>query len=102
MRASELLQKKRTGVLEIFKQYEKFGIHNPRVFGSIATRTDTEKSDIDFIVDIDKIKDFSYFKLGGLFMDLKDFLGVEIDLVMSHCLKDDDIGTRILKEARKF
>lgn len=49
------------------------------VFGSYARDEMTEESDIDILIDIDSTA--SYFDLGGLYMDLKDALKRDIDLV---------------------
>lgn len=96
----EILESKKAGVLEIAKKYEKIGFTNLRVFGSCVYKEDTKDSDIDFLVDVDKTKSLSYFDLCGFSRELQDFLGLNVDLVMSHTLKEH-CKDRILKEAKK-
>ena len=57
----------------------KHGVNKVYVFGSYAKGTADENSDIDFLVDSGKIED--YFALGEFYMDLKDALNKEIDIV---------------------
>ena len=41
----------------------------------------TEESDVDILFEPDMSQRFSLFTLGGMYMDLRDLLGREIDLV---------------------
>ena len=50
-----------------------------RVFGSIATGSDTEDSDVDLIVHF--AADASLYDQVGLVEDLRDLLGVEVDVL---------------------
>lgn len=85
MLPSDVLRRNRGEVAAIMRRYEPLGIRNLRVFGSVARERDTEESDIDFLVDAEKV---SYFTLGGLQSELEDLLGVRIDLVPSDTLKE--------------
>lgn len=89
----ELLRTKREEILEIAKKY---GAYNVRVFGSVARGDADEKSDIDFLVDMEKGR--SLFDLGGLLMDLEDLLGCPVDVVTEKGLRER-IRARVLKEA---
>lgn len=58
------------------------------LFGSVARGEENEKSDIDilFVPDRSK-KPFTLFTMGGMYMDLRQLLGREIDLVEDGSLR---------------
>lgn len=97
MRASQLLDRHRQALREIGERYKSKGITNFRVFGSVATGTDTEHSDIDFLVDAEN--HVSLLTIGGLYSELEEILNRKIDLVISdeipHFFRE-----KILNEAR--
>jgi predicted nucleotidyltransferase len=97
MKLSQLLQEKRQDILAIAA---KHGAFNVRVFGSVARGEETEKSDIDFLVDYD-LKQVSPWFPGGLLMNLQDLLGCKVDIVtengLSHLIKE-----KVLKEAKSL
>ena len=64
----------------------KHGAFNVRVFGSVAKGNADEKSDVDFLVDLEKGR--SLFDLGGLLMDLQDLLGRNVDVVTAQGLRE--------------
>ena len=51
------------------------------LFGSYARGEEREDSDVDILFVPDMSQNFSLFTLGGMYMDLKDLLGCEVDLV---------------------
>jgi len=51
------------------------------LFGSYARGEEREDSDVDILFVPDMTQNFSLFTLGGMYMDLKDLLGREVDLV---------------------
>ena len=51
------------------------------LFGSFARGEEREDSDVDILFVPDMSQRFSLFTLGGMYMDLKDMLGREVDLV---------------------
>ena len=51
------------------------------LFGSYSRGEQTENSDVDILFEPDMSEHFSLFTLGGMYMDLKDLLGREVDLV---------------------
>ena len=57
---------------------KKYPIRKAYLFGSYARGEATEKSDVDIRIEGD-IK--SFFTLGGIYSDLEDALGMEIDLL---------------------
>ena len=89
----ELLQTKREDILRIAAKY---GASNVRVFGSVARGEADEKSDIDFLVNMESGR--SLFDLGGLLADLEDLLGCNVDVVTEDGLRDR-IRNRVLNEA---
>jgi uncharacterized protein len=97
MKLSQLLQEKRQDILAIAA---KHGAFNVRVFGSVARGEETEKSDVDFLVDYD-LKQISPWFPGGLLMDLQDLLGCKVDIVtekvLSHFIKE-----QVLSEAKSL
>ncbi len=81
---------------EILKVAESHGARNVRIFGSVARGQADEKSDIDFLVDLDPGR--SLFDLGGILHHLQALLNHSVDVVPADCLKKR-IRERILKEA---
>ena len=57
-------------------------------FGSFARGEETPQSDVDILIVPDRSgKPFTLFTLGGMYMDLKELLGREIDLVEEGSLR---------------
>ena len=83
--------------LEIQKGYlkEKYKIKEIGIFGSYVRGEQSEKSDLDILVDFDDVP--SLFDLVELQDYLSDQLGVKVDLVMKSGLKPR-IGRHILEE----
>ena len=55
------------------------------VFGSYARGEEREDSDIDLLVELDE-KQRIGMKFFGMYVDLKELLGKEVDLVVDGCL----------------
>ena len=51
------------------------------LFGSYSRGEQREGSDIDILILPDKSQHFSLFTLSGMYEDLKDLLGCEVDLI---------------------
>ena len=51
------------------------------LFGSFARGEQREDSDIDILILPDKSQHFSLFTLSGIYEDLKELLGCEVDLI---------------------
>jgi predicted nucleotidyltransferase/DNA-binding XRE family transcriptional regulator len=64
---------------------ERRGAGNVRVFGSVARGEDHDTSDIDLLVDLDPA--VGLVGLAGLTRELKDLLGVDVDVVPASSLK---------------
>ena len=74
---------------------QKFGVRQLSLFGSFARGENTETSDLDFIVDFEKVSFDSYMDLKFY---LEKLLGTPVDLVLIHTLKER-LRSIILKEA---
>jgi len=90
---SSLLRTKRSQILAITRRY---GATRVRVFGSAARGTADGQSDIDFLVDLAPNR--SLFDLGGMLYDLRQLLGVEVDVVTEKGLRQR-IRAQVLSEA---
>jgi predicted nucleotidyltransferase len=60
----------------------KHGAYHVRVFGSVARGDNTSSSDIDFLVTFQP--NASIFDQVGLWLDLQELLGCEVDLLTDH------------------
>ena len=81
---------------EIIKVAAQHGARNGRLFGSVVRGEADERSDVDFLVDMESGR--SLLDLGGLLMDLKDVLGRDVDVVTEKGL-NPRIRDRVLREA---
>ena len=93
MNIAELLEAKKGEILRIAA---KHGARNVRVFGSVVRGEARPDSDVDFLVDMEPGR--TLLDLGGLLMDLRDLLGLNVDVVTEDGLKPR-IRERVLKEA---
>lgn len=57
------------------------------LFGSCSRGEDRPDSDVDILVSFTKDSNVTLFTMGGIYMDLKNLLGREIDLVEEGTLK---------------
>ena len=93
MRPSEALQLHRERVRAITRAHR---VTNPRVFGSTALQDDTDRSDLDLLVEA--TADTTLFDLAALALELEHELGCDVDVVTS-----DDLPAafraRVLAEA---
>jgi uncharacterized protein len=80
----------------ILKLAENHGAYNVRVFGSVVRGEATPESDVDFLVSV-KPKT-SIFELVGLWQDLQDLLGREVNLSTDEGLRDH-MKSNILHDA---
>ncbi len=63
----------------------RYGVDKVYLFGSYARGDADENSDIDLCIDASALK--GMFALGGLYADLEDALGKELDLLTEKSLK---------------
>lgn len=81
---------------EILAVAARHGASNVRVFGSVVRGEADERSDLDFLVDLEKGR--SLFDLGALLMDLREALGREVDVVTVNGLRER-VRPRVFVEA---
>ena len=89
-----LLQKKRKDVMALAVRR---GAKNVRVFGSVVRSEAGPKSDIDLLVKMEEGR--SLLDLSALISDLRELLGVKVDVVSEDGLYRL-LRRRILKEAK--
>ncbi len=64
---------------EIIAVAQKYGASDIRIFGSVARGDATEESDLDLVVQFESGR--SLFDHGGLLMDLRELLGMKVDVI---------------------
>lgn len=89
-----LLKEKRAAILDIAQRH---GARNVRIFGSVARGDFDEKSDLDFLVEMEPGR--SLFDHASLLLDLEKLLGCKVDVVSEKGIKTR-IRERVLREAR--
>jgi len=90
---AEIIGDKRDQIRELARKY---GADQVRVFGSVARGEARPDSDVDLLVRFPS--DRSIFDLVGLWLDLTDLLGREVDLSTDESLKDY-VRPQALKDA---
>lgn len=98
MSLSKLLTEKREQILRIA---EKYGARNVRVFGSVARGDYDEKSDVDFLLQLDStnLKGLRYFSvLEQMREEFEAILDRKVDVVDEFGLQNP-LPERVLKEA---
>ena len=93
MELNRLLSEKRDEILRIGRKY---GARNFRIFGSVVRGESDEKSDLDFLVEMEPGS--SLLDLGGLQYELEKLLKCRVDVVTERGLKAR-IRERVLREA---
>lgn len=89
-----LLIEKRTEILETARRH---GARNVRIFGSVARGEADEKSDLDFLVEMEPGR--SLLDHAALLLDLEELLGCKVDVLSEKGIKSR-IRERVLREAR--
>ena len=78
----EMIQQK------IAEYFETQPVLKAWIFGSFARGEETPQSDVDILFVPDRSgKPFTLFTMGGMYMDLKELLGREVDLVVDGSLR---------------
>lgn len=93
MGIEDLLREKRDEILRIATRH---GASNVRVFGSVARGEASIRSDIDFLVELERGR--SLLDHAALMIDLEDLLGRRVDVATERGLKPQT-RERILQEA---
>jgi predicted nucleotidyltransferase len=84
MRPSISLENNRSRVREVL---QRFGMTNPRVFGSAARGEDTDKSDLDILVDAPP--GTSLYDLAAVEVELEAILGCKVEVLTKGFLASD-------------
>ena len=83
MKPSEALQQHRAAIRGVVEAHRAC---NARVFGSVATGTDTAESDLDIL--IDPTPETTLFDIGAIRHELRKLLGVPVDVLTPKALPD--------------
>lgn len=83
MLTREDIRSRREAILEVARRY---GASNVRIFGSVARGDATENSDLDLIVRFEPGR--SLLDHGGLIMDLRELLGVNVDVIDEEAMRE--------------
>ena len=83
MRPSEALKLHRARIREIALSHR---VKNIRVFGSALEGKDKEASDLDLLVE--PIEETTLFDIGAIRYELKELLGIPIDVLTPKALPD--------------
>ena len=94
MRPSVALQIHRDAIREIALRHR---VKNVRVFGSVLHGDDTDDSDLDLLVD--PTPETTLFDIGAIRYELKELLGVAVDVLTPRALPDKFRDT-VLQEAQ--
>lgn len=93
MKPSEALEAHRAAIREIAARHR---VLNVRVFGSVLSRTDTEGSDLDLLVD--PTEETTLFDIAAIQEEAENLLGVAVDVLTPKALPDK-FRARVLTEA---
>ncbi len=93
MRPSTALQTHREAIRAIALRHR---VTNVRVFGSVVHGDDTEDSDLDILVE--PTSDTTMMDIGAIRYELKELLGITVDVLTPRALPDHFRGT-VLREA---
>ncbi len=80
---------------EIIRLAGTYGASHIRIFGSVAHHTADEKSDIDFLVELEPGR--TLFDLGGFAYDLEKLLGRPVDVCTVPLLREPIRGRVVLE-----
>lgn len=94
MDAEKLLKEKRQAIMALA---DRHGAYSVRVFGSVARGDSGPESDVDLLVKMEEGR--SLLDLSAMTLDLKELLGVNVDVVSEDGLYWL-LRRKILKEAR--
>ena len=73
---------------------EKYGIRAVYLFGSYARNEATDTSDVDILIDRTGSKIKGMFDMGGLYSELREELGKDVDIVTTHMLEQKSTQER--------
>jgi uncharacterized protein len=76
IKPSEALALHRNALRQLLNRY---GFRQPRVFGSVLTRKDTEESDLDVLVE--PVRGTTLFTLASIEAEAQELLGVRVSVL---------------------
>lgn len=76
---------------------EKYGVKQIGIFGSYIRGEQKKQSDVDLLVEFEEASNLTLLDFIGLENYLSELLGVKVDLVEKHTLKQR-IGKQVLQE----
>lgn len=94
MKPSEALAIHRSALRQLIARY---GLLRPRVYGSVLTKTDTEQSDLDLLVD--SVPGTTLFTLTGLEDEAQKLTGVRVSVLTAGFLSRR-FRDRVLRQAQ--
>jgi len=94
MRPSQALALHRTRIRQIALSHH---VRDIRVFGSTLRGEDVEGSDLDLLVD--PTPETTLFDIGAIRFELKQLLGLDIDVLTPNALPDK-VRAQVLREAQ--
>jgi len=83
MKPSEALRRHRVAIRRVIESHRA---RNARVFGSVLRGEDTDQSDLDLLVD--PTPETTLFDLGAIRHELRELLGVPVDVLTPRALPD--------------
>ena len=83
MKPSEALHSNRVAIRTLVESHRA---RNPRVFGSVLNGQDTDRSDLDILVD--PTPETSLFDIGEIRHELMTLLGVSVDVLTPNALPE--------------
>ena len=93
MKPSDALARNRDAVRQVIESHRA---RNARIFGSVLYGEDTESSDLDIL--IDPTPETTLFDISAIRMELRELLGVPVDVLTPNGLPDTFRAT-VLAEA---
>jgi predicted nucleotidyltransferase len=94
MKPSEALHSNRAAIRRVVESHRA---RNARVFGSVLHGQDTDRSDLDIL--IDPTPETTLFDIGAIRHGLSNMLGVPVDVLTPNALPDK-FRVAVLAEAR--
>jgi len=83
MRPSEALNRNRDALRALVLRHR---VRNPRLFGSVISGEDTDKSDLDLLVD--PTPDTTLMDIAAIRYEAKSLLGITVDVLTPNALPD--------------
>ncbi len=95
MLPSQIVRARREEIRTIARRYPR--LSNIRICGSVARGEDSEKSDIDLLVE--PAPGATLFDMGGLREELEELLGVPVDVISINGRMSDALRAALSKDA---